>query len=96
MFFATVFLAAATVIDGFSSPVFQETHHLRKQMPSKMEGVEIELPNFDELFGRIRQVSPLASKILSGDYSGKGLQEIDDTRKSTPDNSCLRVVANSG
>lgn len=78
---ATILLAAATVVDGFSSPVFQETHHLRKQMPSKTEGVEIELPNFDELFGRIRAVSPLADKIMSGDHSGRGLQEIDDTRK---------------
>ena len=81
MWVATILLAASTVVDGFSSPVFQETHHLRKQMPSKTEGVEIELPNFDELFGRIRQVSPLADKILSGDHQGKGLQEIDDTRK---------------
>ena len=78
---ATILLAAATVVDGFSSPVFQKTHHLRKQMPSKTEGVEIELPNFDELFGRIRAVSPLADKIMSGDHSGRGLQEIDDTRK---------------
>ena len=79
----TLLLAASTVVDGFSSPVFQETHHLRKQMPSKTEGVEIELPDFDELFRRIRQVSPLADKILSGDHKGKGLQEIDDTRKLT-------------
>ena len=78
---ATILLAATTVVDGFSSPVFQKTHHLRKQMPSKTEGVEIELPNFDELFGRIRAVSPLADKIMSGDHSGRGLQEIDDTRK---------------
>ena len=83
MLVASILLAASTVVDGFSSPVFQETHHLRKQMPSKTEGVEIELPNFDELFGRIRQVSPLADKILSGDHQGKGLQEIDDTRKLT-------------
>ena len=81
MLVASILLAASTVVDGFSSPVFQETHHLRKQMPSKTEGVEIELPNFDELFGRIRQVSPLADKILSGDHQGKGLQEIDDIRK---------------
>lgn len=28
--------------------------------PSKSSGVEIELPDFDELFGRIQSVSPLA------------------------------------
>lgn len=82
VFVATVVLAtvAATisVVDAFSSPVFQEVHTLRRHSPSKIEGVEIELPDFEELFSRIRQVSPLADKIISGEHTGKGLKEIDD------------------
>jgi hypothetical protein len=35
-----------------------------------MEGVEIELPDFDELFGRIKQVSPLAKVVIDGNGSG--------------------------
>ena len=82
---ATVFLAtvAISVVDAFSSPVFQEVHTLRRHSPSKIEGVEIELPDFEELFARIRQVSPLADKIISGEHTGKGLKDIDDDfRKS--------------
>ena len=77
----TAAIFAPTSVDGFSSPVFQEVHTLRKYEPSKTEGVEIELPNFDELFGRIREVSPLANNIISGQHEGKGLDEIQDTRK---------------
>lgn len=87
VFVAAVVLAAAaatvSVVDAFSSPVFQEAHSLRRHSPSKIEGVEIELPNFEELFGRIRQVSPLADKVISGEHTGNGLKEIDDDfRKS--------------
>jgi len=84
VFAATVVVALATiaatisVVDAFSSPVFQEVHTLRRHSPSKIEGVEIELPDFEELFSRIRQVSPLADKIISGEHTGKGLKEIDD------------------
>jgi len=51
---------------AFTSPVFQESTTLRRTAPSKMEGVEIELPNFDELFSRISRVSPLAKLALEG------------------------------
>ena len=47
-------------VDGFSSVLFQEAPAARQTFPSKTNGVEIELPDFDELFGRAMQVSPLA------------------------------------
>jgi len=43
---------------GFSSPIFESTKTV--MAPTKTQGVEIELPDFDELFGRIQSVSPLA------------------------------------
>jgi hypothetical protein len=53
-------LASAQSVNAFSSAIFQESITAQRTAPSKTEGVEIELPNFDELFGRIQQVSPLA------------------------------------
>jgi hypothetical protein len=53
-------LSSATSANAFSNAIFQESVKAQRTAPSKIEGVEIELPNFDELFGRIQQVSPLA------------------------------------
>lgn len=53
-------LASAPSVNAFTSAIFQESVTAQRTAPSKIEGVEIELPNFDELFGRIQQVSPLA------------------------------------
>ena len=39
-------------------------------VPSKVEGVDIELPNFDVLFDRIHQVSPLARAAMEGKEGG--------------------------
>ena len=48
---------------------------------SKTEGVEIELPDFDEFFGRIQAVSPLARLVIEGGGSGEGggFAAVDDT-----------------
>ena len=43
---------------AFSSPIF--TPSTATKAPSKTRGVEIEMPDFDELFRRIQKVSPLA------------------------------------
>ena len=43
---------------------------MQKTTPSKTEGVEIELPNFDELFNRIREVSPLCNMAIDGELGG--------------------------
>lgn len=58
---ASILLLASTAsVNAFSTAIFQESITSQRTAPSKIEGVEIELPNFDELFGRIQQVSPLA------------------------------------
>jgi hypothetical protein len=62
---------------GFSSALFQETPAAQRTFPSKTNGVEIELPNFDELFSRIQDVSPLARvAITEGGFEvvSKGFQ----------------------
>lgn len=61
-----------TLVSAFTNPVFQETTSLRRTSPSKKEGVEIEMPDFDELFNRISRVSPLARLALEGQAVDKG------------------------
>ena len=70
-----------SVVSAFSSPIFQETAALQRTAPSKTEGVEIELPDFEEFFGRIRAVSPLARLAMEGGGSGVGggFAAVDDT-----------------
>lgn len=54
---------------------------MQRTAPSKTDGVEIELPDFDEFFGRIQAISPLAKLVVEGDGSGVGggFAAIDDT-----------------
>jgi hypothetical protein len=59
----TVVLPAS--VSSFSSTLFQEKPTLQKTVPSKHDGADIELPDIDELFGRIQQVSPLAEQVIS-------------------------------
>jgi hypothetical protein len=62
---------AKTVL-GFTVPMFHESVAMQRTAPSKTDGVEIELPDFDELFGRIQMVSPLARLAIEGGGSGPG------------------------
>ncbi len=73
----------ATSSCAFTSPIFQEAVTLQRTMPSKTYGVEIELPDFDEMFGRIQAVSPLARLAISGAGSGVGggFEAVDDCGK---------------
>jgi len=66
---------------AFSTPIFQETATLQRTAPSKTVGVEIELPDFDEMFRRIQAVSPLARLAVQGGGSGEGggFGAVDDT-----------------
>lgn len=57
---------------AFSGPIFQKTATLQRTAPSKTAGVEIELPDFEELFGRIKTVSPLAKLAIEGGGTGAG------------------------
>jgi hypothetical protein len=59
--------------------MWQEAPALQRTAPSKTEGVEIDLPNFDELFNRIQQVSPLARLAIQGGTGG-----FDNADYSTP------------
>ena len=50
--------------------MFTQQKAMQHRTPSKTEGVEIELPNFEELFGRIAEVSPLANLAMNNDQGG--------------------------
>lgn len=78
-----VLSAAATSVSAFSTALFPEaTSTPQHTFPTKGQGVEIELPNFDELFGRIQQVSPLARLALDENTDGpRGFAGIDKTCK---------------
>ena len=56
---------------------------LQRTAPSKTEGVDIELPDFDEFFDRIQTVSPLARLAMNGGGSGEGggFAAVDDSGK---------------
>ena len=57
---------------------------LQRTAPSKTEGVDIELPDFDEFFDRIQTVSPLARLAINGGGAGEGggFAAVDDSGKS--------------
>jgi hypothetical protein len=57
------------------------------------ESLGIELPDFDQLFNKIKDISPLARSVISGQNNGmsKGFAAIDDT--STSDLKWKRVEA---
>jgi len=62
--------------------MFQEIKTMQRTSPSKTEGVEIELPDFDELFGRIQQVSPLARQVMQNNgqtNEERGFDHVDDS-----------------
>lgn len=57
---------------AFGGALFQEAATRQHTAPSKTVGVEIELPDFEELFGRIKAVSPLARLAIEGGGTGEG------------------------
>lgn len=71
-------------VEAFSSTtspnLFQEKTTQQRKTPSKQEGVEIELPDFEELFERIQRVSPLARQVIqgAGDNGERGFDHVDD------------------
>lgn len=85
-----LFLASASSVNAFSSAIFQESVTAQRTTPSKIKGVEIELPNFDELFGRIQQVSPLARLAMqrAQTHDKKGFMAADYNSKYL----CVLVV----
>lgn len=84
---AVYLLSAATTVEAFSSALFQPSPDLKTFAPSVHDGVDVELPDFDEFFNRIQQVSPLARQVISGGSDRQfGLAYIDDKCK------CERVL----
>lgn len=81
--FGLAFVGLPQASVGFSSTLFQSAPTLQKTATSRKEGVDIELPDFDELFDRIQQVSPLARAVIHRATVGekKGFQAADDTCK---------------
>lgn len=82
------------VAHGFSSALFQQAPTMQKTSPSKTVGVDIELPDFDELFDRIQQVSPLARSVIANKNSPplggpRGFAAVDD---STPKSLAWNTV----
>lgn len=62
---------------AFSNELFSTE---RPPVLSQTEGVYFDLPDFEELFDRVRQISPLARSALEGSPV-KGFKGIDDSRK---------------
>lgn len=67
------FLLVVPSVSAFGNALFQQTPTAQQTFPSKTDGVEIELPDFDELFERVKQVSPLARVAVEG-------REVDGAR----------------
>lgn len=78
-FVLLVVIASSASGFAFTSPVFTKAKTVAKTAPSDLKGVEIEMPNFDELFGRIQQISPLARQAIEDGDGEKGFGSIDDT-----------------
>ena len=80
---AIIFLSSVASGAAFTGALFQQLPTAQQTFLSKTEGVEIELPNFDELFGRIQQVSPLARVAIEGGAIGgkRGFDAIDSSCK---------------
>jgi len=58
------------IVSAFQSPFFNMPASLAAKVPTKTEGIEIEMPNFDELFGRIQKLSPLAQLAIESKEGG--------------------------
>jgi len=78
---------------AFSTPLFQQAVSAQETFPTNQEK-EIELPNFDELFGRIKQVSPLARAVIEK-IEPDGVRGFDAIDKSwAPDLKWKTIEAN--
>jgi hypothetical protein len=84
-FFLRAFLCAyvaARSASAFSStvPSALTKEAVGQRNEWRQPGTEIELPNFDLLFDRIQQASPLAKLVMEGNSRGRGFELIDDSR----------------
>ncbi len=66
-------------VSSFTATMWKEAPAMQRTAPSQVDGVEIELPDFDELFNRIQQVSPLARLAIEGGTGGFANAEYSGT-----------------
>jgi hypothetical protein len=76
---------------AFNSPLFQQAQ--QKTILAKQDGVPIELPDFDELFGRVQQVSPLFRLALEGQEGNNGARGSSDLKWKTVESNQRRLVS---
>ena len=87
---------APSTVNAFGNALFQEQPtQQRLTFQSANDGIEIELPDFDELFHRVKQVSPLARVAMgegndqSADRWSQGFAAIDNSCRYHIVFSCL-------
>jgi len=88
------FVLVVPEVLSFNSALFPtETQSLMQGWTTKDQYEDIEMPNFDELFGRIKQVSPLARIALDKyvDYKNQGFRAIDESCKCLPPNASRHI-----
>ena len=70
-------LQVSVGVSAFSA-MFPDQQSGKRLTPSAVEGVRIELPDFDVLFQNIREVSPLAYMVLDQDEITGGFAAADE------------------
>jgi hypothetical protein len=79
-----IFLALSSTTHGYShgisSPLAAPPPplHRFRTNPFKSEGLDVDPMDFDGIFGRIKQVSPLATSVFNYNNENRGLKAIDD------------------
>jgi hypothetical protein len=81
------FLALSSTTHGYSngiSPLAPPLLNRARTNPFKTEGLDVNPMDFDGIFGRIKQVSPLANSVFNYNNEKRGLKAIDDRGKCRP------------
>jgi hypothetical protein len=77
-----IFLALCSTTHGYSHGISPLTPppalHRARTNPFKTEGLDVDPMDFDGIFGRIKQVSPLAASVFNYNNENRGLKAIDD------------------
>lgn len=82
LFVVVLLLAAVEDSSAFNSPIFQTIPEQQIKAPFTQEGVEIELPDFDELFHRIQLASPLAKVAIDQTTTPLGVSHFNSMEDS--------------
>jgi hypothetical protein len=77
----TIIVAFLATTHGYShgiSPLAPPLLNRARTNPFKTEGLDINPMDFDGIFGRIKQVSPLANSVFNYNNENRGFKAIDD------------------